>query len=81
MASRAEGASPLVIACYYYPECASHEVLPALLDRALSEEGIRASVRHEVLSVADALERGIEGSPTIRINGVDILDTPSGPGT
>jgi hypothetical protein len=71
----------LVIECFYTPQCPSLEVLPERLARALAEEGVQAEVRHKILSVEEAQQRGIGGSPTVWINNVDILDAPSGAGT
>jgi hypothetical protein len=71
----------LVIECFYTPGCPSLEVLPERLARALAEEGELAEVHHQVLSVEEAQARSIGGSPTVWINGVDILDAPSGAGT
>ena len=72
---------PLVIQCFYTSGCPSLEVLPERLDRALAEERVQAEVHHQTLSVEEAQARDIGGSPTIWINGVDILDAPSGSGT
>jgi len=74
-------AKPLAIECFYYPGCSSYDVLPERLTRALAEEGVQAEVRHLMLSVEEAQARGIAGSPSVRINGRDILETASGAGT
>ena len=74
-------AKQLVIMCFYYPECASRDVLPERLACALTEEGVEAEVRHHTLSVEEARARGVEGSPTVMIDGADILEMASDGGT
>ena len=64
----------LVIDCFYYRECASQQVLPERLSRALEEEGVRAEVSHHTLSLEEARLQVVPGSPTVRIDGVDILE-------
>ena len=61
------------IQCFYYPGCGAHEVLPARIGQALAEEGASAEVQHRVISGEERAELGISGSPTIWINGADIL--------
>ncbi len=72
---------PLVIECFYYPGCLSHRVLPERLTRALEEVGVQAEVHHLVLSVEEGQAHGMGGSPTVRINGRDILEMPGAGGT
>ena len=61
------------IQCFYDPSCGAHEVLPARLEQALAEEGAQAEVQHRVISGEERAELGIPGSPTVWINGADIL--------
>lgn len=75
-----EQTRPLVIECLYYPGCSSHAVLPERLARALAEEGLEAEVRHRMVSVEEGQALGMAGSPTVRINGVDILEAPGAGG-
>ena len=71
----------LVIECFYYPQCSSRDVLPERLARALAEEGVQAEVFHHTMPIEEAVARGIEGSPTVMMNGADILDVVSEGGT
>ena len=71
----------LVIECFYYPQCSSKDVLPERLARALAEEGVQAEVYHHTMPVEEAQSHGIKGSPTVMVNGADILDVVSEGGT
>ena len=64
---------------YYWADCPSHEEALARLRDALAEQGLEGSVRLvEVASEEQATALGFLGSPTIRIDGVDI--DPAAPG-
>jgi hypothetical protein len=64
----------LLIECFYYPGCEALNVLPDRLASALAAEAIQAEVQHHIIAVQGGLKRGIKGSPTILINGVDIAE-------
>ena len=64
----------LTIKCYYYESCSSIEVLPARLEEALDREHAQASVTHQVVSMKEGRHLGILGSPTVLIDGKDILE-------
>jgi hypothetical protein len=66
----------LTIACNYYPECGSYEVLPVRLERALEAEHVSASVCHHVISPEEGHRHGIAGSPTVLIGGRDAFEPP-----
>lgn len=61
----------------YWEDCPSHPEARRLLQEVVSEMGIEAPIEEiEVLTDEDAERLSFPGSPTIRINGVDI--DPSG---
>ena len=62
----------ITITYYYLPECGSLDVLPKLVAQAVAAEGVEAAVQHVVVTPDEAAKLGIRGSPTVRINGVDI---------
>lgn len=64
----------LHIMCLYYPECASHEVLPNRLAQAVEAEGAQAEVEHRIVTLEEGQSLGMKGSPTVLINGADILE-------
>ena len=71
------GARPRRIELLYSAECPSHPEALALLEAVLSEQQIDAAVKlHQVRSEHEAEVLSFPGSPTIRIDGVDI--DPSG---
>lgn len=58
---------------YWWEDCPSHEQAWGLLQGALSQDGLQATVeRIEVTSNEEAAALRFPGSPTIRINGVDL---------
>jgi len=64
----------------YYPECPSHERALERLQEALQAEGVDTPV--EVIRIdtqAEAEAHRFVGSPTIRINGVEIDPQPQLP--
>ena len=69
------------IECYYYEGCGSLETLPARLEEALALVGAHAHVHHRTLSPEEGLSLGIPGSPTVRIDGEDILPAVGSGGT
>ena len=61
----------------YWEDCPSHERALQLLREAIDEEGVDARVHiHRVESDEEAERIGFPGSPTIRVNGVDIDEQP-----
>ena len=62
------------IDCYLSEHCGSYHQLSENIGRALSELGIRADVRFHTVSYEEAVALGIRGSPTIRIDGRDIIE-------
>jgi hypothetical protein len=63
----------MTIEIFYFPACPNY--LPAVehVQEALQEEHASAEIKHvQVLNAATATATGFLGSPTIRINGIDI---------
>jgi len=63
----------MIIEIFYFPDCPNY--LPAVehVQKALQEEHACAEIRH--VQVLDAAAAGVTrflGSPTIRINGIDV---------
>lgn len=57
----------------WFQECPSHEAAQAMIREVLASEGITAEVtRVEVPDEATGIRVCFPGSPTIRINGVDV---------
>jgi hypothetical protein len=65
------------IDCYLSEHCGSYHQLNANIGAALRELGIMADVRFPTVSYEEAMDLGIRGSPTIRIDGRDIVDEGS----
>ncbi len=62
---------------FYYADCPSHERALALLHEAMVEEKIHTPVEIiEVKTEAEAQRYTFYGSPTIRVDGVDIAPLP-----
>ena len=58
---------------YYFEDCPSYEKALANLKEALRAEGLPQSVTMvEVASEEDAQRKRLIGSPTIRIDGIDV---------
>jgi hypothetical protein len=65
--------SRIEIDVLYFEDCPNH--LPAMerIDAVLREEGCRADVREVLVSDIETAKRvGFLGSPTVRVNGIDI---------
>jgi hypothetical protein len=61
------------IELYYWEECPSHPEARELLRKLLDERGIRDEIElHEVRSQEEAEALRFPGSPTIRIDGLDV---------
>jgi len=64
------------IDCYLDQDCASEEALRKNINTALRLEAVQADVSFTRLTQARAEELGIKGSPSVHVDGKDIL--PSG---
>jgi glutaredoxin len=63
----------MTVEIFYFEGCPNHKLASERVQRVIFEEGIAADVNEiEVLGEAAAKEVGFLGSPTIRINGIDI---------
>jgi len=63
----------MIIEILYFPDCPNYLSAVAHVNEALQEEHASAEVRHlKVLDAATAAAMNFLGSPSIRINGVDI---------
>lgn len=61
----------------YVPECPSHPAAVKLVKDVLSEQGMQADVREVLVRDASmAAGLGFRGSPTIRVNGRDVVEPP-----
>lgn len=73
------GKVPVKINFLYWEDCPSHERALEMLEEAIAAEGITPDLQIErVDSEEDARRLGFPGSPTIRVNGVDIDETSVG---
>lgn len=62
------------IELYFWEGCPSHPEAKALLEEVLAKKGIEATVElREVFTHEEAAELKFPGSPTIRIDGEDIV--------
>lgn len=68
------------IDCYLSEHCGSYHELRENLGIALKELGITAEPVFHTISYDEALALDIKGSPTIRINGTDLVEMPGSPG-
>lgn len=63
----------------YWEDCPSHERALQLLNEAVAAEGVDANIRIiKIESDEDAERLGFPGSPTIRVAGNDVDETPGG---
>lgn len=61
----------------YFEDCPSHEQALAMLLEVMSEQAINAPIEiTQVETDAEAQQHRFYGSPTIRVNGVDIAPMP-----
>jgi hypothetical protein len=67
------------IDCYLSEHCGSYYALSERISRALKELGRTADVRFHTIYYEDAVALGIPGSPTIRINGKDMVGSGGSP--
>ena len=57
----------------FWEDCPSHPQAWRLLEEVLAEAGLEATIeRIEVVTDEDAERRQFPGSPTLRVNGVDV---------
>jgi hypothetical protein len=61
------------IDCYLSPLCSSKEKLKENIKRALELEAAESEVIFSVINEQEAERLGLMGSPSILINGIDIL--------
>jgi hypothetical protein len=64
------------IDCYLSQGCASEGALKTNIALALEKEGVQAEVNFYRINDAEALSRGLSGSPSVFINGKELQ--PSG---
>lgn len=77
---RTPRADRLKVDFLYFEDCPSHDRALALLEEVLREEGAEAHVDvRRVETDREAAELRFPGSPTIRINGFDIVEDPALP--
>lgn len=61
----------------YYPDCPSHERALELLQEALKQEGLSAEIAVIRIETEHEAERHrFVGSPTIRVNGIEVQPLP-----
>jgi hypothetical protein len=67
---------PPAVELLFWEGCPSHPAALADLRAALAERGLdpEAVVLREVVTDEDAAREGFVGSPTIRLDGVDVID-------
>ena len=61
------------IDCYISLGCTSEKTLKENITQALNLQGVDAEVQFHRISEEEAVEIGLKGSPSILINGVDIM--------
>jgi hypothetical protein len=61
------------IDCYISEGCTSESALRVNVDNALKQENVKAAVQYHIIDELEAKRIGIMGSPTVLINGIDIL--------
>ncbi len=58
---------------FFWAGCPSHPEALELIQAVIAEHGLAASVElHEVFTQEEAVELAFPGSPTIRVDGVDV---------
>lgn len=70
----------MTIDCYLSEHCGSYHELRENLDIALRELGLSVEPVFHTVSYDEAVALGIPGSPTIRVNGRDLYESPHAPG-
>lgn len=63
----------MIVDVLYFDGCPNHAAARELVESVLSEHGIAAQIRDiEITDSADALEMRFLGSPSIRVEGIDV---------
>jgi hypothetical protein len=65
----------LTIDCYLSQGCQSEEALKISIATALERDGIKADVNFYRINDAEALSRGLSGSPSVFINRKELQPT------
>jgi hypothetical protein len=65
----------LKIDCYLSQGCTSEGTLKTNIALALEKEGLQAEVNFYRINDAEALSRGLSGSPSVFINGKELQPT------
>jgi hypothetical protein len=68
------------IDCYLSEHCGSYYQLRENISQALQEMGLDAKVAFHTVSYDEAVSLGISGSPTIRLDGMDLFEGGGSPG-
>jgi len=68
------------IDCYLSEHCGSYYQLRENIGHALQELGLDAEVDFYTISYDEAVSLGISGSPTIRLDGMDLFGGGGSPG-
>jgi len=66
--------APMKIDCYLSEHCGAYCQLRKNIERALKELGSSAEIDYYVISSDEAVSLGITGSPTIRLDGEDLVE-------
>ncbi|HDZ62871.1 MAG TPA: hypothetical protein ENH40_06990 [Nitrospirae bacterium] len=61
------------IDCYISDECRSEVRLRKNLQAAIAGSSVKPDIRFHIINEAEAREKGLMGSPSVLINGVDII--------
>ena len=70
----------LTIDVYFSEMCGSYYELRENLDRAVAEERVDAEVQYHTVYYDEAVSLGIQGSPSIWINGKDVFESSNASG-
>jgi hypothetical protein len=62
------------IDCFLSEQCGSYHQLNENISIALRELGVTADIQYHTVFYDEAVALGVKGSPTIRINGRDIVN-------
>ena len=69
----------LEIEILFSPKCRSHSQMATLIKKALAELGLKARIStREIRSKEEALKAKFFGSPTVKVNGIDLEPGASG---
>jgi hypothetical protein len=70
----------MIIDCYLSEHCGSYHLLRENIGHAMQELGLDAEVAFHTVSYEEAISLGISGSPTIRLDGMDLFEGGGSPG-